>query len=123
MQWLAVALGGALGAMGRYGVGSILFPVEGSRFPLSTLVVNVLGAITMGVLYVIIVEKSLLGGQWRELLMIGFLGAFTTYSTFSLDALALWQNGHLALALFYVVITLFLCLGGTLAGLAITRLI
>ncbi len=123
MQWLAVALGGALGAMGRYGVGSILFPVEGSRFPLSTLVVNVLGSLIMGVAYVIIVEKSLLGGQWRELLMIGFLGAFTTYSTFSLDALALWQNGHLALALFYVVTTLFLCLGGTFTGLALTRLI
>ena len=123
MHWLAVALGGALGAMGRYGVGGMLFPVEGSRFPLSTLVVNVLGSILMGVAYVVIVEKSLLGGQWRELLMIGFLGAFTTYSTFSLDALALWQNGHLALALFYVVITLFLCLGGTLTGLALTRLI
>ncbi|MBQ0719188.1 MAG: fluoride efflux transporter CrcB [Gammaproteobacteria bacterium] len=122
MQWLAVALGGALGAMGRYGVGSILFPVEGSRFPLSTLVVNVLGSLLMGVLYVVIVEKSLLSGQWRELLMIGFLGAFTTYSTFSLDALALWQNGHLALALFYVVITLFLCLGGTFTGLLVTRL-
>jgi CrcB protein len=104
-------------------VGAILFPVEGSRFPLSTLVVNVLGSLIMGVAYVIIVEKSLLGGQWRELLMIGFLGAFTTYSTFSLDALALWQNGHLALALFYVVTTLFLCLGGTFTGLALTRLI
>jgi len=122
VQWLAVAIGGALGAMGRYGVGAILFPVEGTRFPLSTLVVNVLGSLLMGVAYVVIVEKSLLGGQWRELLMIGFLGAFTTYSTFSLDALALWQNGHLALALSYVVATLVLCLGGTLTGLALTRL-
>lgn len=123
MQWLAVAFGGALGAMARYGVGALLFPVEGNRFPLSTLFVNVVGSLLMGVFYVLIVEKMQLTGLWRELLMIGFLGAFTTFSTFSLDALALWQNGHLALAVFYVVLSLFLCLGGVFAAIALTRLI
>ena len=122
MQWLAVALGGACGAMARYGVGAWLFPIEGNRFPLSTLFVNVLGALLMGVLYVLIVEKAVLPGYWRELLMVGFLGAFTTFSTFSLDALALWQNGHLALALFYVTASVLLCLGGTFTAIAITRL-
>ncbi len=123
MQWIAVALGGACGAMARYSVGAWLFPIEGHRFPLSTLFVNVLGALLMGVFYVIIVEKAALTGYWRELLMVGFLGAFTTFSTFSLDALALWQNGHLALALFYVTVSVLLCLGGTFTAIVITRLI
>ena len=123
MQWIAVALGGACGAMARYSVGAWLFPIEGHRFPLSTLFVNVLGALLMGVFYVIIVEKAALTGCWRELLMVGFLGAFTTFSTFSLDALALWQNGHLALALFYVTVSVLLCLGGTFTAIVITRLI
>ena len=95
MQWCAGSVSGALGAIVRYGVGEILFALKGTRFPVSTLVVNVLGSLLMGVVYVIIVEKSLLGGQWRELLMIGFLGAFTTYSNLPLDPLAFWPHGHI----------------------------
>ncbi len=123
MQWLAVAMGGALGAMGRFAVNALIFPVAGLRFPLGTMVVNVGGSMLMGVLYVIIVERGLLPGEWRNFLMIGVLGGFTTFSAFSLDALALWQNGHLALAFAYVVLTVTLCLAGALAAMYLTRML
>ncbi len=123
MQWLAVAMGGALGAMGRFGVNALVFPVAGLRFPLGTMVVNVGGSMLMGVLYVIIVERGLLPGEWRNFLMIGLLGGFTTFSAFSLDALALWQNGHLALSFVYVVLTVTLCLAGALGAMYLTRML
>ncbi len=123
MQWLAVAMGGALGAMGRFAVNALVFPVLGMRFPLATMVVNVGGSLLMGVLYVVIVERGLLPGEWRNFLMVGLLGGFTTFSAFSLDALALWQNGHLSLAFAYIVLTVTLCLAGALAGMYLTRML
>jgi CrcB protein len=123
MQWLAVAAGGALGAMARFGLNSLVFPVLGNRFPLGTLLVNVTGSILMGILYVLIIERGILPAALRDLLMVGFIGAFTTFSAFSLDALALWQNGHLALAGAYVALSLALCLTGTLVAVVLTRLL
>ncbi len=122
MQWLMVAVGGALGAMGRFAVNAAIFPVMGGRFPIGTLVVNVAGSILMGLFYVLIIERGVLPSELRNLVMVGFLGAFTTFSTFSLDSLALWQNGHLALAAAYVALNLFLCLAGTLGAITLTRL-
>tara|TARA_R110000787_G_scaffold24003_2_gene68409 strand:- start:2598 stop:2969 length:372 start_codon:yes stop_codon:yes gene_type:complete len=122
VQWLAIALGGALGAMGRYGVNAVVFSVVGGRFPLGTLCVNVLGSVAMGIFYVLIVERALLPDPWREFVLVGLLGAFTTFSAFSLDSLALWQNGHIALALTYVILSLVLCIGGALAAILITRM-
>ncbi|MEJ2442045.1 MAG: fluoride efflux transporter CrcB [Exilibacterium sp.] len=102
MQWLAVALGGALGALGRYWVSVFTYPIMENRFPLATLIVNVIGSFLIGVFYVLIIEKGLIDPAWRNVLMAGFLGAFTTFSTFSLDALNLWQNGHTVTALIYI---------------------
>ncbi len=123
MQWLMVAAGGALGAMGRFAVNAVMFPVMGGRFPIGTLVVNVVGSILMGLFYVLIIERGVLPAEFRNLVMVGFLGAFTTFSTFSLDSLALWQNGHLALAAAYVALNLLLCLAGTLGAITLTRLL
>lgn len=118
MQWLAVAMGGALGAMGRYAVVAYTFPVLSNRFPLGTLAVNVLGSFLIGVCYVLIVDKGLLGPEWRLVLMTGFLGAFTTFSAFSLEAVQLWQHGHGLMALSYVVLSLLCCI--LAAGVALT---
>lgn len=122
IHWVAVALGGALGALARFAVDSLPFPLLG-RFPLSTLIVNVLGSILMGACSVLIIEKALLPEAWRSFLMVGGLGAFTTFSTFSLDTLALWQNGHLLLAVLYVMLSLLLCLAGALSAIYLTRLL
>lgn len=120
---VAVACGGAIGALARYGVNGLIYPVLGHRFPLSTLVINVSGSILMGILYVLVVEKALLPAEMRNFLMVGFLGAFTTFSTFSLDALALWQNGHLLLAIGYILASVVLCLLGIALAIFLTRLI
>jgi CrcB protein len=122
MHWIAVAIGGALGAMGRYAVSSWVFQIN-HKFPFATLAINVLGSFVMGILFVLIVERTLLSMEMRSLLMIGFLGAFTTFSTFSLDALGLWQNGHLFLALLYVLATVGLCLVAISSSIWLTRLL
>tara|TARA_B110000305_G_C18974434_1_gene418637 strand:- start:12 stop:383 length:372 start_codon:yes stop_codon:yes gene_type:complete len=122
MQWLAVAFGGALGAMGRFAINAALMPLFGSRLPMSTLVVNVVGSALMGLCYVLIIERGVLPAEFRNLLMVGFLGAFTTFSSFSLDTLALWQNGQPVLAAAYVVLSVVLCLMGTLGAIFLTRL-
>ena len=123
MNWIAVAVGGALGAMARYAVSTWIFQISSYKFPYATLTVNVLGSFVMGILFVIIIERSALPVEMRSLWMIGFLGAFTTFSTFSLDALGLWQNGHLFVALLYVLATVILCLLAISSSIWLTRLL
>jgi CrcB protein len=122
MHWISIALGGALGAVCRYWVSLSLLPVSSYKFPFATLSVNVAGSLLMGVLYVLIVEKGGLPDQARHILMIGFLGAFTTFSTFSLDAISLWQNGAQLMALIYVVSSVALCLIAIIFAIWLTRL-
>ena len=123
MNWVAVAVGGALGAMARYAISTWIFQVSSHKFPYATLTVNVLGRFVMGILFVVIIERSALPVEMRSLWMIGFLGAFTTFSTFSLDALGLWQNGHLFMALLYVLATVVLCLLAISSSIWLTRLL
>ena len=123
MHWLAVATGGAFGALARYGISILMAGANANKFPLATMSVNVLGSFAIGVLFVLVVEKSLLPDSVRPVLMIGFLGAFTTFSTFSLDALSLWQNGDLFLALLYALGTVVLCLAAISVAVWLTGLV
>lgn len=120
MLWLAVAFGGAFGAMARYGV-SVAFAGVHPKFPVATMVVNVAGSFAIGVLYVLIVEKGVLSPVWRHILMIGFLGAFTTFSTFSLETLHLLQMGHWQTALFYIVSCFMLSLCAVFFAIVLTE--
>ena len=123
MHWLSIAIGGALGAVGRYWVSSYLLPVSAYKFPYATFSANVIGSLLMGILYVLIVERGGMPDQARSLLMVGFLGAFTTFSTFSLDAISLWQNGGQFLALIYIISTVFACLLAIIVAVWLTRLL
>lgn len=119
--YLAVAAGGALGAVLRYSVGQWVAPVK-SGFPFATFGVNLLGSILIGVLYVVIVERSGVNGYWRELLMVGFCGGLTTFSTFSLDAILLWQQGQAQTAILYVVLSMIFCIVAALVAIMLTRM-
>jgi|TARA_B110000003_G_scaffold183928_1_gene182915 CrcB protein len=123
MHWFAVAVGGALGSIARYALSTWIFDVSSHKFPYATLAVNVLGSFFMGVLFVIIIEKAALPTEMRSLLMIGFIGAFTTFSTFSLDALGLWQNGHIFMSVLYMLATVILCLIAISSAIWLTRLL
>lgn len=118
--WLAVAIGGAFGAMARYGV-SVAFAGAHWKFPVATLVVNVGGSFAIGVLYVLIVEKGVLPPVWRHALMIGFLGAFTTFSTFSIESLHLLQIGQWQTALFYIAGSFMLSLCAVFFAIVLTE--
>ena len=110
MQWLAIALGGALGSVARFAAVGYLTPLLNFRFPFGTFVVNVLGAFLIGIAYVLLVEKTVLPNEWRLFFITGVLGGFTTFSAFSLEMLQLWQGGHVLNAFAYALGSVAICL-------------
>lgn len=121
--YLAIAFGGAAGAVSRYWLSTTVEQFNGTTFPLGTFFVNILGSFLIGVFFIILAEKLQLADQWRPIIMIGFLGAMTTFSTFSLDALLLFQQGHYNTALLYILGSVVLCLFAAFCGMQITRII
>ena len=121
MHWRLVFIGGGLGAMARHGVNRAGLALLGPGFPWWTLGVNVAGCFLIGLL------AGLFGG-WetghnaRLFLVTGFLGGFTTFSAFSLDALTLWERGAMLQEALYVVGSVILSLLAAAIGLLITRL-
>ena len=118
---LAVAAGGAFGALLRLWVAQGVHALLGRGFPFGTLVVNVSGSLAMGVVYVLFFERFDIPPEWRAALIVGFLGAFTTFSTFSMDTLLLVQQGEHARAGMNVVLSVVLCLAGCWLGMAVAR--
>ena len=107
LHLVSVALGGALGALARYGVGVWFYSAD-QRLPWHTLAVNVFGSFLMGICFVLIMERGRIPDELRPLLMTGFLGAFTTFSAFSLETFGLLHEGHVVTALFYVLLSVIL---------------
>ncbi len=114
-----VALGGAIGASGRYLVNVTATRVIGHGYPAGTLIVNVLGSFLMGVLFVVLAKKG--GNVWAPFLMTGVLGGFTTFSAFSLDTLALFERGQVASAAGYVALSVGLSLAALVLGVYAAR--
>lgn len=115
-SWLCVAAGGALGAVSRYGVGSL--PVLTGMPHYKTLAINVAGCLAIGLVWSVL--ESWPGGAsrlWYNTLIAGFLGGFTTYSSFSLEAIRLLSSGRVAESLLYAAITVVCCLGACALGL------
>ncbi len=121
MQTIAIAAGGALGALLRFwmsnGVGAWL----GRDFPYGTLAVNVLGCLLMGLLYVMLVERMSLGPVWKAGLVIGVLGGFTTFSAFSMETFSLIEEGALLKALLNIAASVVASLGATWVGVIAGR--
>ena len=116
----AVAIGGAVGAPARYGVAQLIHSAPGS-FPWSTFVVNVSGSFALGVVLAVLVDRLPAARHVRALLATGFLGAYTTYSTFAVDTDLLVKDGHVGVAAVYVVASLVVGLAAAWLGLSATR--
>ncbi len=109
MALLAVALGGALGASMRYGVGLLIQNVFHIPLFWATLLVNVLGCFLMGMAYQYFTQQSEISEAYRLFVTVGLLGALTTWSTFSMETVLMIQNDQLSKAALYTLITTFFC--------------
>lgn len=120
---LAIAAGGALGALSRYGLTNLFGMLVGRGFPWGTLLVNLIGSLIMGVLFVIVVQNEAVRREWESVLTVGFVGAFTTFSTFSLETLLLLQTGRTLTATAYVAGSVVLCVAACGLGMKLARLL
>lgn len=120
-QILAIAAGGASGALFRYWVSTGIYALLGRGFPYGTLAVNVLGSLLMGFLYVLLLERMTTGPELRAGLLVGLLGAFTTFSTFSIETLNLIEQANYLKAVLNVFISVIACIGAAWLGLIIGR--
>lgn len=120
-QVLLVALGGAIGSVCRYLVGLGALRLMGPSFPWGTLTVNVAGSFAIGVLAELIVARFGASVELRLLLITGFLGGFTTFSAFALDAVTLFERGASVAATSYLVVSIVASIAAAIAGIGLMR--
>jgi CrcB protein len=121
MKLLAIAGAGAVGALFRFGLSNGVYRILGREFPYGTLVVNVLGSLLIGYFFVLFLERMDASEVWRSAILIGLLGSFTTFSTFSLETLNLFNDGAYVKAMLNVILSVAMCLAGTWMGFALAR--
>ena len=123
VTYLLIGIGGFLGANARYLVAGWITERLGSSFPYGTLIINVSGSFILGFFLEFISNRLFVQPNWQLFFAIGFLGAYTTFSTFSFESLALLQEGSYLLALANMVGSVILGLIAVLAGMIISRLL
>ncbi|NRP86428.1 putative fluoride ion transporter CrcB [Ensifer adhaerens] len=123
MIYLVVFLGAGLGGAFRLGVNELAARLFGGEFPFGTLIINVVGAFIMGVLTEYFAFRGGVSQELRLFLTTGILGGFTTFSTFALESVVLWERGQWIPFVAYVGLSVFLSLGALIAGFAVVRLI
>ncbi len=122
--WIAVALGGAIGSIGRFWLAGAMAALTGPRFPWGTLLINVLGSFVIGLVAGLTLTPARVGihPDLRIFLMTGVCGGFTTFSAFSLQTLELIQAGDVVPAMGYAIGSVVLCVIATYAAWALGRL-
>lgn len=121
LGWTAIAAGGALGAVARFAMSHQVYQWFGRDFAWGTLSVNVLGSFLMGFLAVLLVDKLGAATEWRAFLLVGFLGAFTTFSTFSFETLQYLQVGEVSKAVLNMAVSFIACLLAVWLGFIAAR--
>lgn len=120
-ELLLVAVGGALGSIARYGVSVAAARMVGPNLPVGTFVVNVVGSFAMGVFIGLLALRFSGSPAIRLFVAVGILGGFTTFSSFSLDAVTLYERGDVLLAGGYVIASVVLSLAALFGGLSLVR--
>jgi CrcB protein len=118
---LFIAMGGSIGAVMRYGASLGVASIMGRGFPYGTLFVNVTGSLLIGLLSVLMLERFNIGPEWRAAVMVGVLGSFTTFSTFSLETLNMLEQGELFSAISNVLLSVVVCLIAVWLGVVLGR--
>lgn len=122
MIYLLIALGGAAGSLLRYLVGGAVQRTSASGFPIGTMFVNVSGCFLIGILVRQFLNMQI-SPELRALLIVGFCGGFTTFSTFSAETLGLIEGGEYGRAASYIILSVVLCLAATFMGMTVMRLV
>ncbi len=117
MTWFFVGLGGFFGAISRFLIAGFIQKLAETTFPVGTLTVNVLGSFIIG--FLVLLFENLIAPQWKAFFITGFLGALTTFSTFSYETTVLLQEGLIAKALLNITLNVVLCITATLSGMAL----
>ncbi len=118
---VGIGLAGFVGAILRYLLSGWVYAALGSKLPYGTLAVNVLGSLLVGLFYVVFVERGLFSEEARLIITVGFLGALTTFSTFSLETYLLANEGYGFVSLINVAASVLLCLAAVLIGVFFGR--
>ncbi|CAH0990315.1 Putative fluoride ion transporter CrcB [Sinobacterium norvegicum] len=123
--WLSIAAGGAIGACLRFALSTHINKnvIVHQHLQIGTLMVNVIGSAAMGIMYVLITEKAHLHPDFKGVLMVGLLGAFTTFSTFSIETINFIENGHPQVAIVYVLASVLLSIAAAWVAIIATRMI
>jgi len=124
LKYFMVGVGGCLGSILRFWLGSYIGNKMGSRFPYGTFVINITGSFLVGLVFALLTVKTQWSPNWRYLIPIGFIGGYTTFSSFEYETLRTMQGGQIGLGLLYVaasVVVGFVAVwGGMIAGRAIS---
>jgi fluoride exporter len=121
LQTISIAAGGAVGALLRFWTSNGVHILLGRSFPFGTLSVNIIGSLAMGLLYVLFLERMTVEPEVRAALLVGFLGAFTTFSTFSIETLNLVEQAEYVKALTNIVVSVLGCVFAAWIGMKIGR--
>ena len=122
-RYLAVAIGGALGAMARYWIGSLVGERFPTRFPLGTFLINVSGSFIIGLFLTLVSDRMSIHPNWRLAIAVGFVGAYTTFSTFEYETFKLLESGNSTSAFMNVIVSLTLGFLAVWGGIEIGRAI
>jgi CrcB protein len=120
-DFLAISLAAILGANLRYALSRIALREFGPVFPYGTLIINIVGSFIVGLFVIGTTERVLLDPRWRLLVVVGFCGSFTTFSSYAFESMAFFEQGQWGLMLANIFSNNLLCLGGALAGMAVAR--
>jgi CrcB protein len=121
--FLSVACGGAIGALLRYFLSNAIQILSSNSYPYGILICNILGSVIMGLLYDAMSKGGIFTDSIRMFLQVGLLSSFTTFSAFSLEAFLMIEKGEYTLAITFILLSVFLSIGGLIVGINFARLL